>query len=427
MIRYCNMAKRTRFLILLFCIVCFSVATPILVAYSEGYRFDFEKFKITKTGGIFVRTFPSADQIIIDSDIFKKPGFLANSIFVQSLLPKNHDILVKKEGYYDYIKILPVLEKEVTKLENITLFRNNISFEKTDFNWPVKNDSISYAEWSGDLRKILIKSKSDYFLFEYLITNSEILSLESLNEAKDVKFDPQNSNQLFYLKNNQLYYYLIPRNIKTVPAQKPDLLIKDILSYNIINNQIIWLGLDGSLNQSDILGKNTEKLTNALFSINKKSFYKIFLNNFGTFILENSSLFILDEETKIFEKFLDNINDLKISPDGKNIFYINNNKIWLNHSNYIYSEKQIENTQKILLNKFYEKISDCFWLNNDYLLFKADNKIKISEIDNRGNINIIDLPITLSDNNPKIYFNQNDKKLHILDNNNLIVSEKLIP
>jgi hypothetical protein len=56
--------------------------------------------------------------------------------------------------------------------------------------------------------------------------------------------------------------------------------------------------------------------------------------------------------------------------------------------------------------------------------------IKISEIDNRGNINLIDLPlstnITLSSSS-QIYFNPQDKKLYILSEGILMSSDRLLP
>jgi hypothetical protein len=110
-------------------VVCFLIGAGILIPYSMGYRFDFEKMKITETGGIYVRTFPSADQIIIDSKNPLKPGMFSNWIFVQSLLPKDHTVSIKKEGYYDYFKTILVQERSVTKLENVLLFKNNIKFE----------------------------------------------------------------------------------------------------------------------------------------------------------------------------------------------------------------------------------------------------------------------------------------------------------
>jgi hypothetical protein len=152
-------------------------------------------------------------------------------------------------------------------------------------------------------------------------------------------------------------------------------------------------------------------------------------------ILENNKLLLLNSQTKIFEEFLNNINEFKTSPDNQNIFFItNDNEVLLNHSNYTYNESQTQIPQSILLNKFYEKISDCFWLNNNYLILKADNKIKISEIDNRQNINIIDLPNKfLSEGklypieNPQIYFNSQNKQLYILTNKSLASSDRLLP
>ena len=135
------MTKKTRLIILLCCVVCFFVVAPILVAYSEGYRFDFEKMKIVATGGIYVRTFPSADKITIDGNISEKPGIFLNWIFVQSLLPKNHTVSIKKNGYYDYFKTLPVEENQVTKLENVLLIKKAIAFSNGA---PFGSDKIDY-------------------------------------------------------------------------------------------------------------------------------------------------------------------------------------------------------------------------------------------------------------------------------------------
>ena len=150
------MTKRTHLAILLVCVVCFFVIAPVLVLYSMGYRFDVEKLKITATGGIYVKTYPSADKILIDSKISEKPGMFSNSIFVQSLLPgDHHTVLAQKIGYYNYSKTVPVQEKEVTKLENILLFRKNIAFgiikntAQSPFNiqekYIIKNNNLYYV------------------------------------------------------------------------------------------------------------------------------------------------------------------------------------------------------------------------------------------------------------------------------------------
>lgn len=353
------MTKNTRFLILIICLILFFSITPVLVFYSLGYKFDPKNFKIVATGGIYIRAEQFGTEVIIDSKINKKTSFFSNSVFMQNLTAGNHDILIKKDDYFWYIKKINVKENEVTKIENITLFKNNITWYNLD--------------------KTLSKT--------------------------------------IFLKNDDI---------------QSNLILTKAVSYAINDNNIIWLGSDGNLNKSDIDGKNTEIITSSPVLIDKNNSYKIFANDFGIFVLKNKDLLLFNAKTGAINFFMANINDLKTSPDGQNIFYITDSEIWLNHSNYEYSQDQdqINASAKILLNKFYEKISDVFWINNNYLILKADNKIKISEIDNRGNININDLPLPANftlNSKSQIHFDQQDKKLYILSEENFISSERLLP
>jgi hypothetical protein len=474
------MTKRTRLIILIICFILFFTITPWIVLYSLGYKIDFKNGCIVATGGIYIRTEPQGTEVTIDSKIDKKTSFFSNSIFVQDLAPKLHNIIIKKSGYFSYYKNIMVKENEVTKLENITLFKNDITFDKIEDNvdyfktstddkfifvsstnnkinkililnlsettlknetiWPIKNGQIQEAKWSDDSSKVLLKTKDNYYIFEPFLEKPKITLLPFLNTFKEALFNPQNSNEIFTIKNNNLEYFNILNFIK-IPPVTSKIIIKEVLTYKIENNNIIYLALDGNLYKSDILGKVIEKITNSPLTINKINKFKIFTNNFGIIIQENlqsqegSKLLLLSSQTKIFEEFLDNINEFKISPDNQNIFFItNNNEILLDHSNYIYNENQNQIPQKILLNKFYEKISNCFWLNSNYLILKADNKIKISEIDNRQNINIIDMPDKFlfegkfyPIENSQIYFNSQNKQIYILTNKSLISSEKLLP
>ena len=365
------MNKKTRLIILLFCVVCFLVIAPILVLYSMGYRLDFEKMEVVATGGIYVRTFTAAEQIIIDSNISEKPGLFSNSIFVQSLLPKNHTVSIKKDGYYDYFKTLPVQESEVTKLENVLLFKKNIQFE-------------------------IIADK----------TQSPFDKLEK-----------------FIIKNNNLYYSSSPENANISADQKLVPILKNLAAFKTINNNIIWLGTDGFLYQSDLTGQtaqiqsNATKLVLKSLKIDKNGSYKIISDSQNIFLNNNGELLLLNTKTNSLDNFYTQVKDAKISPDGKNIVYFNDKEIRIS-----LLSKQPE-TKKTLLYKSSENITDFVWLNNDYIIFVSGDKIIISEIDYRGNINAITLP----QKTDKIFFNQQDNKLYILTGGTLLASEKLTP
>jgi len=371
------MDKKTRLFILIFCILCFFIIAPILVAYSEGYRFDFEKFEVTETGGIYVRTFPAADQITIDSNISDRPGFLANSVFVQSLIPKNHTVAITKT--------LPVQKKQVTKLENVLLFKKTISF----------------------------------------------------SAVADKTLSPFNVVEKYLLKNNNLYYSNIPANSTLTATQKATPALKSLVAFSIQGNSVLWLGADGLLHKTDFSATPavSTKLTLTALKINKKDTYKIITDGQDIFVNAGGKLLILDNKKNDFVRLADSVIDAKISPDNKNLAYLANNKIYLYTISDDPSRTYLQPQKTITLNEPENPCDTVLWLNKDYIIFTSENKIVMSEIDYRGNINTTTLPqtVTLADKttisivNPKISFDQGNQKLYILTGDTLLLSEKITP
>lgn len=455
------MIKKTRLIILLSCAVCFFIIAPVLVAYSMGYRFDFEENKIVETGGIYVRTFPTAEQITVDSKTSVKPGIFSNAIFVQSLLPKEHTVYVEKNGYYNYFKTLPVKEKEVTKLENVTLFKKSLTFGsiyKTDYFFMAPNNQniitglnnvnsivINYSNlnnknssqkitigqkgeileinWFEDSSKALIKIQNAGNIFYYLFENSTRIPTATRlayldKNSKQISFNPKDLEEIFYEENNILY---------SLKNNKPATVIKNLVTYQVSENTITWVSTDGSLFTSDTSGKLINKLTEKNIAINLNKNYEILNISGKMFLKDGTSLFLFNSDTNALENFDGPQGDYKIltSPDNKNIIFQNSNDI------YVYS----------LLDKKYEKIfsgekiTNCQWLNNDYIILTSGNNIIISEIDYRGNINTVTIPSTLNVDenktteikNPKTFFISQTGILYVLTEGTLLESEKITP
>jgi len=447
------MTKKTRLIILLICVLCFVIITPMLVAYSMGYRFDFEKIKVVATGGIYVRTFPAAEQIAIDSNISEKPGIFGNSVFIQSLLPKSHTVSIKKTGYYDYSKTISVEENEVTKLENVLLIKKSIGFQnlanKIDYFSPTPNNQniitatintknitfsyyslgsttapqtfsiiqagkISEIKWSNDSNKALINiqtyNNNLYYLFDTTvkkITATRLLYLDK--NSQQVYFNPQDSKEIFFIKNKILYS---EKSNKTLSA------IKNVVTYKFSGNNITWLSTDGILYSSDITGKLIEPLTTKNIAISPAQNYQIFILPEKTFLQVDNSLSLLNPDTKTLQAITSPITNYKIidsldENNNLNLIIYNNDKIYL----YSLATKKFE---EIFSGS---NISDCQWINSSYIIFTQGDKIIISEIDYRGNINIVTLPQTAS----KIYFNPQNGKLYIFTSNTLLSSDKITP
>jgi hypothetical protein len=446
------MTKKIRLTILVFCVVCFFIIAPYIILYSLGYRVDFENKKIVATGGIYIRTFPTAEQIIIDSKISQKPGMFNNSIFIQSLLPKDHTILIKKSGYYDYYKTLDVLEKEVTKLENILLIKNNVAFLAIDNNVDYfslapnnknilatntdakgikikyfsltnttapsetllkQSGKISNIKWSDDSILAIITLQTPnttlYFLFDSLKQTQTVTQIPLLDKnSQQISFNPQNSQEIFFIKNKILY---LLNNNKTTTV------VSNVATYAIDNGNIIWFPIGGPLYKSDHSGKLLETMSPTLPASTVNAYNKILAGAGQIFAIYNGNLFLLDQNNKLFKSISKDImaTDMKISPNGQGLLYCSDSKI------FYYDILTTESDVLFLDNS--NKITDCFWLNNDYVIFKSGNKIIISEIDHRGNINNFTLPQTAN----KIFFNSQDNKLYILTEKILLASEKLTP
>lgn len=414
------MSKKTRLVLLSIFVILFFLVAPQIILYSLGYRFDFERKKIVNIGGLYLKVWPPRAEIFIDGKFIKKTDFFFDSILIQNLLPKKYKILVEKEGYHPWQKTLEIKGKEVTKAENIILIKENLAFKNLE-------DNLSDFFFSPDGKNIILQklkekgAKIEIFPLEKE-NQKKIFSL-SFKNIQEISLNPQNSQEIFFVKDNTLYL----KNEKTLP------ILNNLISYEISGNNIIWLANSGFIYRSDLSGNTIEVLNIEPFSIKKDALYKIISKNGIIFLKENKtpsvnskgSLFLLNSKSKIFEKFHEPVKDLKFF-DNKILFF-NDNEIWFSNLD----SKKIEKT---FLTRFSEKIEDCFWLNPYYLIFNTKDKIKILEIDNRDRINIVNL-IEFSalsepaedEKNPKIFWNNNNKKLYILEGKTLFVSEKLIP
>lgn len=468
------MDKKARFIILLVCAVLFLIMAPYLAMYSMGYRLNFETWEVTATGGIYVSATPQASEIIIDSSNSKKLGIFSNSVFVQDLIPEAHTVLIKKDGYFDYQKTLDVVENEVAKLEKVILFKNTTQYDldleevesfsispdkrsvlaestntqsldfyyfsagspetKTTYSLPLKYTSVLDVIWSQDSKKALIKTQSSagvsaYYLLDFssrIQTAAPVSYLTS--KASLVVFNPQDSSQIFWLENSSLYS---AKDAKTTPVSK------NIIDYAFQNGNIVWLSTAGQLYQSDILGQNPNLLAN--WPVNKE-----YMSPEGAKIEIIAGRIIASKQGYIYQYIPEEESFKQLSlaagianptflasPNGKNMLYYDSSKVYLYAFEKSPYNKSDENDIELFTAPGGQAISDAYWINDDYVIFESGNRIIISEIDFRGNINQVELqkswPANADSSNPKIIFNHQDGKIYVLTGKSLYSSEKLIP
>ena len=114
------LSQKKRHIYLSVLTLTFIFLVPITLLYSSGYRLG-EGFKLVKTGGIYVGLSESEAKLYLDGKLSKKVGILKNGFFVQDLTPRVYHVVVKKEGYRSWEKVLEVLPQRVSETSAFVL------------------------------------------------------------------------------------------------------------------------------------------------------------------------------------------------------------------------------------------------------------------------------------------------------------------
>ena len=132
------LSRRTRHIYLALLVFVFVVLVPITVLYSSGYRIG-ENFAVVKTGGVYIGLQESDARLLLDGKFVRKVGILKNGFFVQDLTPRVYHVIVEKEGYRTWQKILEVSPQRVVETSAFIL-PNNIPYTE------ISTSSAAYSE-----------------------------------------------------------------------------------------------------------------------------------------------------------------------------------------------------------------------------------------------------------------------------------------
>ncbi len=99
-------------------VLLFFITLPILLSYSLGYKIDYHKLKIYKTGIIYLSSRPSGASVYVNGKLYKD----LTPAQVEELKPASYKIEVKREGFYPWEGELAVRPNMVTKADRIVLF-----------------------------------------------------------------------------------------------------------------------------------------------------------------------------------------------------------------------------------------------------------------------------------------------------------------
>ncbi len=129
---------------------------------------------------------------------------------------------------------------------------------------------------------------------------------------------------------------------------------------------------------------------------------------------ENNQLYLLNPQTKKFQLISQDVQNVQFSIDNKKILYFTPYEIWIYH---LKGSDEV-NDNKELVTRISQRIEQAIWYNtNEHIIFYVEENIKIVELDNRSNRNIVSL-IELKIE--EMAYSQKDERLYLVKDNKLL-------
>lgn len=235
------MTLKSRAVLIVCGIIIFLTVAPIVIFLARGFRYDFAKHRLIKTGGLMIKTEPKNALVFLNQKKQKSTTPLTRRF----LAPGDYSLEIKKEGFQPWQKTIPIYEELVTYLpssgpEKIFLFLKNprsfiISTTTQDFLAP--SDEIYYLQKGvvyraapmGEKKTLVATTTAD-------ILNPELITANHESEQNQYYISPDKKN--FLMKNpnandTRLLAESLPRftesQIIVAPTKRIFLLLDDTL------------------------------------------------------------------------------------------------------------------------------------------------------------------------------------------------------
>lgn len=350
-------------------IVFFLAATPLVLAYSLGYSYDWQNKKITQTGGFYLKSYPSGVKIFLNDKANNKTPRL-----ISRLVPRDYRINISKDGFHSWEKQLSINAQAVTEARNILLIP--------------KNPEVELAQENLSL---------DFSLNFYFLRETEAKLLEQMNstvknilKADSYAFAGEN---IFYLLPSEYILY----QTNTINIEKKQISLEPLPA------DIYKIGISPTQNFIFALGRSGRLY---LLDTNEKIFR------------------LLEIGVKNAEFSPDNKKLLYYTDSELSIIYLE--KILIQPYKEAREKELITRfAEKIIAAIWYPE-------DNEHIIFVVGNTIKIAELDGRGQRNTIDfleVKNFFPDNwsNPQIFYNTKKELLYFIDDNQLYTAQIKVP
>ncbi|KKR08589.1 MAG: hypothetical protein UT32_C0001G0109 [Parcubacteria group bacterium GW2011_GWC2_39_14] len=430
-------------------IIAFFITAPLLIFYTAGFRYNFKKAQVQRTGTLIIKTTPKSAQVSLNSKVLTA----TTPIRENNVLPDEYEIKINKAGYYPWQKKLDIRPQETTFIEDVLLFPqsqsekisdNKISFlsfspggsyalfETQEFeqdflyllnlnNFRQKlifNNDKSWKDlsvlWAEDDSKALIKIDDQLLVATTIFPQQKIDLQEQINKISthptNLKWNEDDSNILYWQDKNIIYELnvLAQTNTKIHTNAKNE----NFNDFLVKNNEIYLIE---NINGTKFLTRQKLDDTKKIAAIELKSadynFDGFVQNHLLLFEKTYNTLFIFNPELDriIFNK--ENVQAVELANQKNYLSIITKQEI-----SYIkLDESELRENN---ITRYSDDLGEAHWAHStaNYLFSLQNKKISALELDNRDKRFTLEFPIP---NIEKFIVNSNDAAIIFLQDSYL--------
>lgn len=413
------MTLLTRRIITISFFAAFLILAPIILLYTTGFRYNWQKKKINGVGVLALKTYPSTARIYLNNQLQKS----TSPLYLNDLNPNIYTVRVELPGYFPWTKNLEVRSRASTLAYDITLFKqtkpkllvdgtiNAYALDRTGEHIAVVRDAqtIEIFSASGEKRDTLYASpkknlqrvtmtwsaSNSYLLIENLISPSASLIIPTDKKRQtratteltgkaltNIRFDNTDNESLYGIAGTDL------KKISLNPL-RVDTLQTNIQSFEITPIGVFALrqtpvGIDVLHFTNRLIIRPTEKLTTL-----PKGTYTILHGNIRNIIAvanitQNKILLIDAKNTSAsFVEF-----NARTGSFGNGT----KNEVFLAAGTDEVNVFDFPNGRSFLLGRYGKAPSVTIPIyNTPYYLLYIDNELRVTELDDRDKRNTVTL------------------------------------
>ncbi len=417
--------KRRKLLYYFFALI-FLVWGAYLIVSTQGFVFDWEKVRLVKTGGVYLKFIPSDAIVSLNGEAVREsPGILNRGVLIDDLIPDTYHVAIEKKGTVGWEKDLNVLSGIITSASNIRLWNISPTHElvataTTPYFSPVANGTVlkdeegnltvygkqlrgdSVFAAKNDSKWIITETEKGHLFFTdtenpegainlYEIFNSlktRQLELPGNVKIRHARIHPFSDEKVIIATEQSIYSI----DLKRIMIEKMTLSTSTMDFLVIRGSTVFGISKDGFVQGTNLLLKNNFSF---VMTTSTELISEISIDDSGSRIAfedTEGSLFLYDRSAETLLRVGARAATFALSSDGTKLIWMNNDKKIFVY----YAEKDDGDLKlpkgsvtEILVSNRYKLGDTILWIPafDSHAFIKTNGSLLAVELDPRGTAN----------------------------------------